>query len=170
MTMKFANCGIAALAFAVAGCASFNDRMERISEAMANSRGELTPHQEEERQRRLDEQARVEAQQRAERDAADAAAARDRQARAEAQLAETRKPRPIPQQIDDQRQCIAQSDAAIARERAIEREVGVVDMATLHAAASQKIACQRQMAALQACQKKGGTCAADPYNQATVSP
>jgi hypothetical protein len=69
----------------------------------------------------------------------------------------------VDQQIAEQRACIARSDAMIKRQHEIGREAGVVDKNALYVAGADKVHCRQRLAALQACKKKGGTCAADPY-------
>lgn len=115
--------------------------------------------------------AQADARHAAERAAAASEAERDRvaweieQRHAEDTRMEAMHPPSIEEQIANQRRCVSLEDAAIARESAIGREVGYVDMRALHDAAAAKLSCKARMVNLQACLRAPGPCAADAYRE-----
>jgi hypothetical protein len=72
----------------------------------------------------------------------------------------------VDEQVQEAEKCIALMDRLIGHERAVGKEVGVVDQRALHDAGSNKVACKQKLARLQACKRKGDTACAlpkDPY-------
>lgn len=118
----------------------------------------LTPRQLDEQSARWRAEDAARQQQRFDEDRAAEAQERARLAHEAEIRAEAAKPRPVAERIEDARSCVAQSEATIAREKKIGREVGVVDMAALHNAGASKIACQKRLQVLKACQAKPSTC------------
>lgn len=145
--------------FHLAACALLALQMAAACAQQSNA--PLTPRQLDEQSARWRAEDAARQQQRIDQDREAEAQERVRLAHEAEVRAEAAKPRPITERIEEARRCVAYSEATIARERQIGREVGVVDMAALHNAGAVKISCQKRLQALRACQAKPATCPAE---------